>query len=137
MCFRTIARHSASRGGMVAASDTGASGPTAMPSVSAMAGHTARHSNTSPLLMLNVSLAAAGDVAAHSQARASRSASTASRTHDGPPGNDSGRPASRSSAAYAPIAGMRFMWLPSDSPKMTWGRRIVQRHACPVCCARR
>ena len=50
-----------------------------------MAGHTARHSKTSPLLMLNVSFAQAGDVAAHSQARARRSASTASRTHDGPP----------------------------------------------------
>src|SRR6185436_8173165 len=126
--LRTIARHSGSRGGIAAASDIGASGPTATPSVSAMAGHTARHSNTSPLLMLKVSFAHAGEVASHSQARASRSASTASRTHEGPPGNDSGLPASRSSAAYTPIAGTTFMWLPSDSPKITWGRKMVQLH---------
>src|SRR5262245_43833073 len=88
--FRTIARHSGSRAGIVAANPVGTSGTTGMPIVSAIAGHTARHSKTSPLLTLNVSLAHAGEVAAHSQARASRSASTASRTHDGPPGKESG-----------------------------------------------
>src|SRR2546430_16269157 len=62
------------------------SGPVSTPRVSARAGHTLRHSNTSPLVMLNASFAARGDCAAQTITSATRSASAASQTNDGPPG---------------------------------------------------
>src|SRR5260221_3292049 len=63
------------------------SGPVSTPRVSARTGHTLRHSNTSPLVMLNASFAAWGDCAAQTITSATRSASAASQTNDGPPGS--------------------------------------------------
>src|ERR1700758_3214906 len=53
------------------------SGPVSTPRVLAKAGHTLRHSNTSPLVMLNASFAAWGDCAAQTITSATRSASAA------------------------------------------------------------
>src|SRR5260370_16524262 len=54
------------------------SGPVSTPRVSARPGHKLRHSNTSPLVMLNASFAAWGDCAAQTITSATRSASAAS-----------------------------------------------------------
>src|SRR5215471_2720411 len=48
------------------------SGPLSTPRVSASAGHTLRHSNMSPLVMLNASFAAWGDCAAQTITSATR-----------------------------------------------------------------
>src|SRR5258708_1310142 len=53
-------------------------GPVSTPRVSARPGHKLRHSNTSPLVMLNASFAAWGDCAAQTITSATRSASAAS-----------------------------------------------------------
>lgn len=62
------------RGGMVSRSACGRGGAASMPKATATAGHTWLHENTSPLATLKSSSRAAGSVAAHSMARASRSA---------------------------------------------------------------
>src|SRR6202047_5145851 len=81
----------------------GSSGPGSTPSVSAIAGHTLRHSKTSPLVTLNISFAACGDCAAHTMTCPTKLASAASQTNDGPPGKLNGSPFSRRIAAYTPI----------------------------------
>src|SRR5580693_6426295 len=106
--LRTIAAHSASRPGISLPSEMGSGGQVFMPSASAMVGHKSSHEATSPLVMLKISLRAAGVAAAHSIERARRSVSTISNTDSSAPGNGSGKPASRRSAAYTPIAGIRL-----------------------------
>ena len=111
-----MAAHSAARRGISTASDNATSSPTSIPNDSAIAGHTSRHENTSPLVMLNVSLRAAAERVAHSSASARRSASTASLKPVAPPGNASGSPRSRRIAPYTPMAGIKFIGLANDSP---------------------
>src|SRR6202035_1785703 len=86
----------------------GMSGPVSTPRILAMAGHTFRHSNTSPLVILNASFDAWGDCEAQTITSATRSASAASQTNEGPPGKPNGSPFSRRIAAYTPIAGRTF-----------------------------
>ena len=96
--------------------------------MSAKLGHSDRHSNTSPLVRLNVSPAAAGAEAAHAIASASRRLSTHSHTHDAPPGNPKGRPSARQMAANAPMTGGTFITTPWLGPTISCGRQIVNVH---------
>src|SRR5277367_4952778 len=102
----------------------GVSDPVSTPRVLASAGHTFRHSKTSPLVMLNASLAAQGESAAQTITAATRSASAASQTNDGPPGKPNSSPFSRWIAAYTPLAGSTFN-APGVGPVTSWGRRAV------------
>src|SRR6266403_814068 len=83
--FATIRSQTPTFSARYAATLVGVSGPGSTPRVSAMAGHTLRHSNTSPLVMLNAWFAAWGDCAAQTITSATRSASAASHTNDGLP----------------------------------------------------
>src|SRR5271170_6838837 len=102
----------------------GVSAPTSTPSVSASAGHTLRHSKTSPLVTLKISFAACGACAAHTMTWPSRSASAISQTNDGPPGKLNASPFSRRIAAYTPMAGRTFRGagcLPGDELRTQHG----------------